>query len=104
MGLRLDSHAKYSILIVTDYVLRTVRAKGAEGGRVRIHPLSGGLLGGTAIPNSASSPIWDARTCLRRILRVSLSCWAEARRLIPVWPVLPRPLKRLTPPAAGRCW
>src|SRR4029077_11851316 len=61
-----------------------------------------GLTGRTAVPNSASSPIWDARTSLRRILRASLSCWAAARELKGVRPLAPSALKRLLPHILGR--
>src|SRR5580692_9666156 len=62
------------------------------------------LTGRTAVPNNASSPIWDARTSLRRILRASLSCWAAARELKGVRPPASSALKRLLPPAGDRCW
>ena len=52
-----------------------------------------------AIPNSASSPIWDARTCWRRILRVSLSFWAAARK-----PNQARSCPRAIEATLAACW
>jgi len=51
--------------------LRTVRAKDAEGLNSNTS-VSWRTTGRTAVPNSASSPIWRAKTYLRRILSVSL--------------------------------
>ena len=59
--------------------LRTVRAKGAEGVEFEYIRLVEAYWE-NGPPNSASSPIWDARTSWRRILRVSLSCWAAASK------------------------
>ena len=52
--------------------LRTVKAKGAEGVEFEYIRLVEAYWR-AAVPNSASSLNWDARICLRRILRVSLS-------------------------------